>query len=322
MEKKAIRIKTIFMGTSDFAADILEALIAEKYNLVSVFTQPGKKSGREQKPTPSAVRVVAEKNKLTVFEPEKLDEKTVEEIKKQMPDLIIVAAYGKIIPKSILEIPGFGIINVHPSLLPKFRGPSPIQNTLLSGEKETGTTIMLMDEGIDSGDILSQEKVAVDEKDLYEDLSKKLTALSWKLLLETLPDWIERKIKPQPQESGKATYCQLIERSDGKIIWDNEAREIFNCYRAFHRWPGIFCYLENDNGIKRLKLNSIDFQDNNPDSQEKKRLGEVFRIADKIAVQTGKGLIFLKEVQLEGKKNISIEEFINGYPDFIGSLLK
>jgi methionyl-tRNA formyltransferase len=318
--KKAIKVRAIFMGTSGFAASVLESLIKEKYNIVSVYTQPGKKSGREQSVEPSAVKLVAQKNSLPVFEPSKLDENVQKEIAGQKPDIIIVVAYGKIIPKNILDIPGFGIINVHASLLPKYRGPSPIQNALLNGDEEIGATIMLMNEGIDSGDILSQKSLVVSPKDVYENISEKVSSLSSKLLLKTLALWIERKTKPQKQDDSMATFCQLIERSDGKILWNEKASSIFNKFRAFHLWPGIFSYWENGDSLKRIKFNEITFQEEA--AGEKKYAGEVFDFKGKIAIQTSKGLIFPEKVQLEGKKQMAISEFINGYPTILGSILK
>lgn len=308
------------MGTSSFAASILESLIKEKYNIISVYTQSDKKSGRTQNLEPGIVKLIAQKNNLLIFEPAQLDEKVQKEIAEQKPDIIIVVAYGKIIPKNILGIPGFGIINVHASLLPKHRGPSPIQNAILNGEKETGATIMLMNEGIDMGNILDQKPLIIFPNDTYEEVAEKLSCLSSELLLETLPLWVERKIKPKKQDDTKATFCQLIERSDGKIIWNEKAFSIFNKFRAFHLWPGIFSYWENDDSLKRIKFSEISFQEK--DSKEKKRAGEIFDFEGKIAIQTSKGLIFPEKIQLEGKKEIKTSEFINGYPNFLGSILK
>ncbi len=320
METQPLQFRTIFMGTSEFSSVILERLIKEKYNLISVFTQPDKKSGRKMELAKSNVKQVAEKNNLTVFQPEKLSEEIAEEIKRQSPDLIIIVAYGKIIPKKILEIPTFGIINVHPSLLPCFRGPSPIQNALLSGKKETGTTIMLMNEKIDSGDILSQEKITIEKDESQEELSKKLSLISSDLLIKTIPLWIEKKIIPQKQDEKNATFCQLIEKSDGKIIWSQKAEEIYNQYRALSPWPGIFSYWEKDGAIRRLKILSLRLEEN--ETQNKKHIGEVFMNNTDVLVKTGKGFIILEEVQLEGKNKTKIKEFLNGYPDFLGSILK
>ena len=295
-------------------------MLDEKYNILAVFTQPDKKSGRSGDIAQGPVKILAEKNKISAIQPEKFDEKTVSDLKELNPDLIIVASYGKILPKKALEIPGFGSINVHASLLPKFRGASPIQNALLSGEAETGITIMLMDEGMDTGDILLQEKISISATDTADILTEKLAKKGAEKLLEAIPLWIEKKISPKKQDGKRATLCQLIERSDGKIIWDNEAQNIFNQYRAFRPWPGIFSFWDNNNSTKRIKLNKISLQKINPQSSH--RLGEVFQIGEEIGVQTSNGIIILNEIQLEGKNSVSAKEFSNGYPEFIGSILK
>jgi len=320
MEKSAIKLRTIFMGTSEFAAEILEALVNAGYNIVSVYTQPDKKAGRDQEVKSSAVKIFSEKNKINVHQPEKLDGATVKEIADQRPDIIILAAYGKIIPKTILDIPGFGALNIHTSLLPKYRGPSPIQNSLLNGEKETGVTVILMDEKIDTGDILSHKPTEIGKDENAAELSKKLAKVASELLLETLPRWVERKITPQKQDDSKATLCQLIEKADGKIVWSDDAESIYNRYRAFTPWPGIFTFWEKGDSLKRLKLNKIGLMKINPEI--KHHAGEVFQLGEKIGVQAGTGVIILDEIQLEGKSSVSIDEFVNGYPDFLGSALK
>lgn len=319
-EKKSIKLRVIFMGTSQFADQILSSMIEAGLNVISVYTKPDKKSGRDREMKKSAAKLLAEKNNIPVFQPEKLNEESIQEISSQKPDLIVVAAYGKIIPKAILDIPGFGVINIHPSLLPKFRGPSPIQNAILSGETKTGTTIMLMDEGVDTGDILKQAELEIGKDETNQELSIRLADLSGKLLLEVLPLWIERKIEPAKQDNSQATLCQLIEREDGKIIWANEAESIYNLYRALIPWPGTFTFWEINGTFKRIKLNKINFS--REKISEKHHIGEVFQIEGKVAVQAMLGVIFLEEVQLEGKENIKIEDFVNGYKDFVGSILK
>jgi len=320
MTKKSIQLRTVFMGTSPFAKDIFMSLLDAKYNIIGIYTQSDKKVGRKQKEQMSPVKELAMPNKIPVFQPRKFDTEAIAEIKNLKPDLIIVAAYGKILPKEVLDLPGFGCINVHVSLLPKFRGPSPIQNTILAGEKETGVTIMLMDEGIDTGKILLQKKMAIDNDDTTETVLKKMGEFGSEALLETIPKWIERKIEPVAQDESKATLCQLIEREDGHIMWDDEAQNIYNRFRALSPWPGIFSYFNNNESLQRLKLSKISLQKHAPKIEHK--TGEVFEAGDKIGVQTLKGVIILEEVQLEGKNNTSIRDFINGYPNIIGSVLK
>lgn len=318
-EKNHIKLKTVFMGTSDFAEGILETLIENEYNIVAIFTKPDARVGRKQEVAENPIKNIALDKKIALFQPQKFDEETKSKLKDLKPDLIVVAAYGKILPKDVLDIPGFGCVNVHPSLLPKFRGPSPIQNTLLSGEKETGTTIMLMDEKMDTGDILAQKKIAIDESDNTETLSKKLLSLSSELIIETLPLWIGRKIEPIKQDNSRATLCQLIEREDGKIVWEQDAQDIHNRFRALFPWPGIFTFWKNNDSLIRLKLLKIKLQKINPEIHHK--TGEVFEIGDSIAVQALNGIIMIEEIQMEGKSPVPIKEFINGYRNFVGSIL-
>lgn len=309
----------VFMGTSDFSAIILETLLNNKYNIVGVFTQPDKKVGRNQEVHINPVKQFSLKNKLPIFQPEKLDLEAAKQIKKLDPKLILVTAYGKIIPREILEIPEFGCLNVHASLLPKYRGASPIQNALSCGEKETGVTIIRINEDVDAGDIIAKEKIAIDGSDTAETLSPKIAALGAELLLKTIPKWISREITPEKQDPKQATLCQLIDREDGHIFWEEEAQTIYNKYRAFYPWPGIFSFWISDDVPLRIKLNKISLQKINPESKHK--AGEVFELGDKIGVQALDGVIVLEEIQEEGKKSISAKDFINGHSNFIGSVL-
>ena len=311
--KKDLRV--IFMGTPDISADIFEALLQDGYNIISAYTQPDKKVGRKQNLQKSPVKILAEKNSIPVYAPRKLDEVAIAQLCEQKPDLIVLIAYGKILPPAVLDAPRIGAVNIHPSLLPKFRGPSPIQNALLTGEKITGTTIMLMDAGMDTGAILKQAKIEVTATETYIELEKKLTRLSIETLLEILPKWLAGQIVPQKQDDSMATYCKMIKKEDGQINWNDSAQIIFNKYRAFSAWPGIFTLWNS----KRLKLNNINIATINTDSHQN---GEVFEIDNIIYVQTNSGAIKLVEVQLEGKPNTKITDFVNGHKDFIGSILK
>jgi len=318
--KKTSKLRIIFMGTSALAEVVLESLLKEKYNIIAVFTQPDKKVGRKKELKISPVKSLAQKHKIPIFQPKKFDENVISKIKKTKPDLIIVAAYGKILPREVLEIPGFGSLNVHASILPKFRGPSPIQNALLANEKETGVTVMLMDEGIDTGDILVREKIKISPKNNFKNLSLKLSKLGTKLLLKTVPLWIEGKIKKIKQDNSHATLCQLIEREDGRIFWNEEAKNIYNKYRAFYPWPGIFSFWKNGDSLERIKFHKISIQ--KKDSQIKHLPGKVFQSGNKIGIKVSDGVIIIEKMQLEGKKTLTAEEFANGHPDFVGSILK
>lgn len=315
MKKNKNSLRIVFMGTSPFSKDMLEALIRSNHAIIAAYTQPDQKIGRKQILEKTPVKILAEANGIPVFDPHGLDEQAIRNLKEQDPDLIILVAYGKILPKAVLEIPKLGAINIHPSLLPKYRGPSPIQNALLNGDSATGTTIMLMDPGVDTGDILAQREIAVDQQDKYPELEKKLSALSAELLLETLPRLADGEITPRKQDDSQASYCQLIQKSDGKINWNQSAGSIFNKYRAFFLWPGIF----TDWNGRRIKLNKIRLAQIESDSDTP---GEVFQIDGTIYVKTKTGSIILEELQIEGKSNLPIKSFLNGYPDFIGAVLK
>ncbi len=302
------------MGTPPFAADILGELLKNGYNIISVFTQPDKKIGRKREISFSPVKKMALDNKIKVFQPDSLkDEEAAVNIREINPDLIVVAAYGKILPQEILEIPKFGCLNVHASLLPKFRGASPIQNAILAGEKETGVTLMLMSEKMDDGDILKQKSIQISDMDTTETLTKKLSCLGAKILVENIPQWLSGEIKPEKQNEKSASYCHPIKRENGLVDWKKTAREIFNQWRAFQPWPEVYAVVKLKNDTRRIKLVEIEID---PAAPSGAKPGKVIEYNHKYAVQTGKGVVFLKKVQLEGKKAVGIDDFQRGYPDF------
>ncbi len=314
------KIRLVFMGTPLSSAILLESLLATGYQVVGVVTKADMKAGRKQELTESEVKKVATENNLPLLQPLKMDADTAKALHDFKPDLIVVAAYGKILPKSILEIPRYGCINFHTSLLPKWRGASPIQNAILAGETKTGVTIMKMDEGMDTGDILAQIAVSIAPDDTNATLSEKLFSAGKDLLLETIPLFISGEISPKKQDSTGVTLCQLIEREDGHIGWTDDAESIYNRYRALTPWPGIFSLWKKEDNLLRLKLTSLSFQKQPP--QNAHSLGEVFEIGEKVGVQTGNGVIFLEEVQLEGKSPVPIKDFLLGNGSLLGTLLQ
>ncbi|NTW13753.1 MAG: methionyl-tRNA formyltransferase [Candidatus Moranbacteria bacterium] len=308
------------MGTPDFSGKIFSSLLDAGYHIVAAYTKPDRESGRDRKIVPSPVKQIALTRGIPVEQPSRFDTDVIATLRGYKPDLIIVAAYGKILPKAVLDLPGFGCVNVHASLLPRWRGASPIQNALLAGDTETGVTIMLMDEGIDTGDILSAKKTAISFDDTNRTLLEKLAGVGTEILSETLPGWVERYIEPKAQDGSQATVCQLIEREDGRIFWNSTALEIWNRYRGLTPWPGIFSFWkQKDEGFIRLKLTRISIQRTDP--AVRREFGEVFESGEKIAIQTGEGLIFVEEIQAEGKSPMPIRDFLNGRPDLIGSVL-
>lgn len=318
--KDSTNPRIIFMGTPEFAANILCVMLKEKFNIISVYTQSDKKVGRSQILEKSAVKKIAEEKEIEIFEPKKFDEDVVREIENQKPDLIVVSAYGKILPTDVLNIPRYRVINTHPSSLPKYRGASPIQNAILNGEKKTSATIMNLTEKVDAGDILMQEEIEIGEKETYLELSQRLSEISARLLMETIPLLTAGKIEPKKQNENEATFCQLIKKEDGKINWEEKAKDIYNRFRAFCVWPGIFTYFEKDNRSLRLKLNKVSLDENSKENNFEN--GKVFEENDVVKVKTGNGNIILEEVQLEGKNKMKATDFVRGYANFVGSVLK
>lgn len=308
------------MGTPLFAETILRSLLDGKFDVVAVYTQADKPSGRDQEVKESPVKILAESRNIPVVQPSRLDDAAIDHFRSFAPDLVIVAAYGKIVPPKMLDIPPLGCLNVHGSLLPKWRGASPVQNALLAGEIETGVTLMKMDSGMDTGPIIAQEKMAIDPYDTAATLLPKMADMGSSLLLSTLPAWIQQTLTPTPQDSSRATLCQLIEREDGKIFWNESAETIFNRYRGLTPWPGVFSFWKKDTSLLRIKFHEISFSRQNPETRH--ALGEVFESGDHIGVETASGIILLIMLQMEGKTVVSARDFVRGYPDFIGSTLE
>ena len=320
MKEKPIKI--IFMGTPKFAVPSLNALFKNGYNILAVITAKDKPVGREKKITFPPVKETAIKYKIPVMQPDKLS-LICSKISFLKPDLIIVCAYGKIVPKSILEIPKYGTINIHPSLLPKYRGPSPIQSAILNGEKETGITIIKMNEKMDAGPILYQSRTKIKENDNFKTLYQRLSYRSARVLIKILPKIINGIIQPIEQNEKEATYTKLITKEDGKIYWYKSAKEIEKQIKAFYPWPGTYTFLKIKNQLKRLKILDAHTVKFLPGLIKKRKYGQIFTDDKKqMLVQTGKDCLLLEKVQLEGKKPTSGEDFLRGYPQIIGSILQ
>lgn len=315
----APKIPIVFMGTPEFGRVTLAGLFESGYHIVGVVTQPDRPTGRKQELVPSPVKQFALEKKIPLLQPQKIDGEALKSISLWKPDLIIVAAYGKILPQKLLDLPGLGCLNVHASLLPRWRGASPVQNALMAGDTVTGITLMQMNAGLDTGDIVAQKSIAIDPDVTSDILLKDLSLTGVDLLKEILPNWIKRSIIPQPQAEREATLCQLIEREDGRVYWSTSAEEIYNRYRGLTPWPGVFTFWKRGDELLRLKLVHISLQRTSPLIESP--LGTVFEVGEKIGVRTGAGIIFLDEVQLEGKTSMNIRDFQNGNADFVGSIL-
>jgi methionyl-tRNA formyltransferase len=317
--------RIIFMGSPEFAIPTLHWLIDEYSHsaanggVVGVFTQPDRPSGRGRKPRSSPVKMLAQEAGLAVFEPVSLrDPGTQSELKALRPDVIIVAAYGLILPAAVLELPTFGSLNVHASLLPRWRGAAPVAAAILAGDDTTGVTIMKMDPGLDTGPILSQRSLVIAPDDTRESLTARLAGLGAELLRDTLPDWFAGTLKPEPQDEALATYAPLIKKEQGRIDWSEPGDDVARRVRAFYSWPGAFTYWQ-DKTLKILRAAVIDARWD----EERSDLasGTVIAGPEGPAVITGRGVLQLYEVQLAGKRPASAEAFARGARGFVGGRL-
>ena len=308
-------LKVIFMGTPEFCVPILKALI-ENCNVIAVVTQPDKKVGRHQEISYSPIKKVAIENNIKVFQPIKIKEE-YEDINLLNPDIIITCAYGQIIPEQILDKPKFGCINVHASLLPKLRGGAPIHKAIMYGYLKTGITIMYMDKGMDTGDIISKVEVDIDKNDTAETLHDKLMKESVPLLIETLPSIISGTNKREKQQEDKVTYAYNISRQEEHTDFNNSSLEVYNQIRSLNSWPGAYAILDD----KNIKLWFCKITNNNFNLKP----GTIVNVdKDGIEVVTKDSSVLITELQLPGKKKVNIKDFINGIrkEDYIGKIFK
>ncbi|MBD3244867.1 MAG: methionyl-tRNA formyltransferase [Candidatus Moranbacteria bacterium] len=316
--KKLKNQRIVFMGTSDFAAQILNKLIKNDLSPIAVCA----KSVQNFTPVKELINKSSKKKSIPLWEIENFsDKKYVKKLESLNIDLIIVAAFGVILPKSVLKLPVWGCINIHPSLLPKYRGPSPIQTAILNNDKTSGTTIMLLNDKMDAGDILTQKKIKIDKKYFYKQLEKILAQISCDLLLKTLKDYLNGKILPKKQNHQKATYTKLIKKADGHIDWRKKASEIEAKFRAYTPWPGIFTFFQSSKGGIRIQILDLNIIKKNFPQKP----GTVIwrkKTAERPIVITKKGAIELVKIKPQAKKEMDILEFINGHHSLVGSVLK
>jgi methionyl-tRNA formyltransferase len=306
--------KLVFMGTPPFSVPSLEAL-AGHYEVAGVVTQPDRPAKRGRKLTASAVKRAALQLGLPILQPETLrSEEAVTLLRELEPQVMVVAAYGQILRPPVLAIPPAGVINVHPSLLPKYRGASPIAGALLAGEQETGVTIMLMDEGMDTGPILAQTNMDMDPEDTTGTLEEKLARLGAELLAETLPDWLEGRIEARPQDDAGATYTKPISKEETVIDWSLPAKELWYRVRAYNPRPGARTWWKAAQ-LKILRARPL------LEWRGQGEPGQVVEVDAGVAVVSGQGILLLDEVQLAGKRAMAIGDFIRGQRDFVGAQL-
>lgn len=311
-------MRVVFMGSPEFAVPPLEQLILNHYHVVGVYTQPDRPAGRGRGLVAPLAKVAAQARGLAVVQPPSFKEAgVVEQLAQFRPDVIVVAAFGQILPRSVLAIPHFGGINVHPSLLPRFRGASPVASAILAGDEFTGVSIMLMEEGLDSGPILARAQIPISAVDTTGSLTTKLSVVGAGLLVEALCHHLRGELTPRPQNEAEATYSDSITKEEGEIDWHLPAVDIWRRVRAFYPWPG--CYT-------RWRGKKLDIIEAVPLTGEKAfKVGEVVVLplgsTAAFGISTGEGVLGILRVQLEGKRVMSAAEFLRGQREFIGALL-
>lgn len=311
-------MKIVYMGTPDFAVPALAALVDAGYEVAGVVTQPDKPKGRGKTLVPTPVKEEALKHRIPVYQPKKVREpEFVETLKEIGPDIIIVAAFGQIIPKEILDMPEFGCINIHASLLPKYRGAAPIQQAVINGDEEAGITIMKMGTGLDTGDMISQASVLLTKDETGGSLFDRLADLGAELLVKTLPSIFDRTAvyEPQPEES-PTPYAGMITKQMGLLDFHKSAEELERLIRGMDPWPSAYTFL---NG-KSLKVWKAAVEQNVSGQEEPGTVTGTDK--EGIHVSCGQGSLILKEIQLEGKKRMDAAAFLRGYPVETGTMLK
>lgn len=307
-------MKIIFMGTPDFAVGTLRSLAEAGHEITLVVSQPDKPKGRGHAMVPTPVKVVAEELGIPVFQPVKIRE-AKDVLEKTEADVCVVAAFGQIIPASILHMKKYGCINVHASLLPKYRGAAPIQWAVIDGEKESGVTIMQMDEGLDTGDMLAKAIVPLDEKETGGSLFDKLSEAGGRLCVETLAKLEKGEIIPEKQGESPPAYASMLDKKMGNIDWNKSAVVIERLVRGLNPWPSAYTHLDG----KTLKIWACDVL---PQSASKGESGEILEVTkDAIHVQTGDGILVLREIQLAGKARMDAGAFLRGYKVVPGTVL-
>ena len=307
-------MKIIFMGTPDFAVRTLRSLAEAGHEITLVVSQPDKPKGRGHAMVPTPVKAVAEELGIPVFQPVKIRE-AKDVLEKTEADVCVVAAFGQIIPASILHMKKYGCINVHASLLPKYRGAAPIQWAVIDGEKESGVTIMQMDEGLDTGDMLAKAIVPLDEKETGGSLFDKLSEAGGRLCVETLAKLEKGEITPEKQGESPTAYASMLDKKMGNIDWNKSAVVIERLVRGLNPWPSAYTHLDG----KTLKIWACDVL---PQSASKGESGEILEVTkDAIHVQTGDGILVLREIQLAGKARMDAGAFLRGYKVVPGTVL-
>ncbi|AHM56768.1 methionyl-tRNA formyltransferase Fmt [Peptoclostridium acidaminophilum DSM 3953] len=309
-------MNAVFMGTPEFAVPCLEAMLAQGHQVKAVVTQPDRPKGRGKQLAMSPVKEAALKSGIEVFQPENVKSpEFVEKLREMAPDVIVVVAFGQILSKDILDIPKYGCINVHASLLPKYRGAAPINWVIINGENETGITTMLMDEGLDTGDMLIKESLQIGENETASELHDRLSKLGAAVLGNTLAKLEEGSLTREKQSDAESSYAPIMKKTLGEIAWSKSAREIFNLVRGTFPWPGAFTTLDG----MVMKVLRCRFES---ESQEEASAGEILDVSKTgIRVKAAAGVLVIEEIQMPGKKKMSVEEYLRGNSIQKGAIL-
>ena len=314
-------MRVIFMGSPEFAVPSLEHLILNQYQVVAVYTRPDKRAGRGRPLAFSPVKKAALTKKLTVVQPGSLKKgEALAQLADFHPDIIVVAAFGQILPQAALDVPKYGCINVHPSLLPRFRGASPVAAAILAGDDFTGASIMLMDAGLDTGPILARAQIPISDQDTTGSLTAKLSLIAACLLGDVLPRWLRGKLTPQPQNEAEVSYSSPLSKQEGEIDWHLPAIEIWRRVRAFYPWPG--CYTKwRGKQLKVIEVVPLPGEGNFEVGQVIASTPALDRVKAAFGVGTGDGILGVLRVQLEGRRTMSAAEFLRGQRQFIEAIL-
>lgn len=312
--KQSLRV--VYMGTPDFAVPALEALIDSHHEVVGVFTQPDRKSGRGKKVRRPPVKKVAEEAGVPVYQPKRVkkNDEAYQTLVDWQPDIVVVAAYGQILPERILEVPRLGCVNIHASLLPKWRGAAPINWAIVHGDEKTGVTIMQMDVGLDTGPMLAKHEVDIPAEMTAQELHDRLAELGRETIVDSLDKLAAGELEPTPQDDAESSYASMLSKEDGRIDWTKSGAAVANHIRGFNPWPGAFAFHEQDGDQQRIKFHRArPVEGPSQGEGEPGKVLEADASSGRLVIACGEGAIDVVEVQAPGRKAMSARDFLNGY---------
>ena len=315
-------MRVVFMGTPEFAVPTLQQLVASEFSVVGVVCQPDRPRGRGKKIGFGPVKTFALTQNLPVVQPEKMKDPTfLETLRSWNPEVIVVAAFGRILPQVILDLPPKGCLNVHGSLLPKYRGAAPIQWAVINGESQTGVTIMVMDAGMDTGAILEQTAIPIAHEDTAGDVASRMAEVGGALLVSTLPKWIAGAVKARPQNESEATLAPILKKEDGLLDWNQSAKSLANRIRGLSPWPGGYTFVKEERwGIWKVEVGEPDEDQGSSSRENQRRPGTIIDVTKQgIHVQTGHGVLHLIDIQPANKKRMAVGDYLAGHHVEVGT---